>query len=234
MAIADVFRPAWGWLLIEEDSAAEKIGEVWIPQKSQGQGASLYGRIVRCGPDVPPQFSPGKRVLYSRLSSRTELSLDGQKAVLLSCTDVFCTMDGEEGEGSMFEKRWADHAMAPPGRLLVERAQLPTMRGLVHLSGKDNVRSSEVDVVNVGAGVPVFREGDRAFSTGEMARHAEFGIPGGDTRTLWQCTPRELVAHIDEPSGITAEVSPAAGANRLPSLARDHDHWEEGDKGAPQ
>ena len=107
----------------------------------------------------------------------------------------------------MLPLEWAAIVEAPPGCLVVERDEMPTMHGILYVPAGVRYRtlSSTARVVAVGAGSPsAYRVGTPVVLTASAGRPIYFGRAGAE-RTLVRIAPsgvllilRESVESVNE------------------------------------
>ncbi len=244
--LEDIFTPEWDYLLIERErpsnvlAAGRRLGsedeyEIVAPDTSRKSGETRTGRILLIGPDVPPFYAIGHRAIFSSMGG-TKLSLehhaDGRELWLLSRREVFAVMDGDESDDTLAED-WPSHMSPPPGKLLVERCELPITRGRIIIPDGVNLsaRSNEALVVAVGPDVTKFQVGDGVYLAESIGKF----IPiNRDKRRLYLADLAQILGRVDNPTGggVIGEQHPLMGADTLPR--EEEDRLDEGDPRLPQ
>ena len=87
---------------------------------------------------------------------------------------------------------------APPGYLLVERAELPTRRGKIHFAPGiiSSTRSYQGAVVSVGAGLEeIFTEGEGVLLSTSVGRVINMGLR--EEKKLYRVEPSLILARLD-------------------------------------
>ncbi len=118
---------------------------------------------------------------------------------------------------------WAPFAQALPGRLLVQRLEIPIARGRIILpeSSRKNTRSGEAIVKSLGEGAGQIagydlQVGDQVLLSGLVGRPIRFGL-------------REEIELLDIPAtGILAVLPPALKDEAVTATAEPMQHWDRG------
>jgi chaperonin GroES len=82
-------RPLRNWVIVRQDSAEEKIGSIYIPEKAQmkprkGEVLSVGpGKFDEHGKRVPMDVKAGDVVLYDKFSG-SEVKEAGDRVIILS------------------------------------------------------------------------------------------------------------------------------------------------------
>lgn len=100
----------------------------------------------------------------------------------------------------MLPREWAPLIEPPPGYLIVERDEMPTMHGILYVPPSLRMRtlSSTAKILSVGAGVdPAFFAGQAVVLTASAGRPIYFGTLGAD-RTLVRITPGGVLLLLHE------------------------------------
>jgi len=125
----------------------------------------------------------------------------------------------------------ADSAEAPPGYLLVERAEIPLRRGKIALpeSYRGKTRSVEAVIVSVSTPVGDFFVGDRVLLAHASGDEVKFGERG--ERSLWKVSPRSVIALLyEEGEASSPGLAPQTHLDQVAHFgAGDEIVWEEGD-----
>lgn len=200
-----------------------------IPEAAQGKPRT--GVVVGRATDAHPKFSIGRRLIFAP-GSGTVLGESGEYKLLRS-EDVLMLLDGEEPMSDYMGTSWAKHAVPPPGKLLVRRAEMPlaVSRVIVPDGVARHTRSSEAEVLKYtsstsgggflapGQAVGAARlVGQNVFLEGTVSRKVVFG--SRDEDVLWTARPDEVAAILhDVPAdGVHAKPDdgmPAAMADVL-------------------
>jgi len=211
--ILDVIdAPCGAFLLVRRDTLPDRAGDLHIPDSALRNMRSTSGTVLAAGPQCTEDLTPGRRVVFGEFSG-TQVALEGVNAasdvIFLPDQDVLAVLDDrpfhhaglqplEQSLGLPVEL--ADDAHARPGRLLVERAEMPLTRGRIVLPAgiSATTRCAEAVVRSVGAGVGGFAVGDAVLLTGNPGRLMSFG-PRGERR-LFQVAPSAVLGKLKAPS----------------------------------
>lgn len=204
--ILDVIdAPCGAFLLVRRDVLPDRAGDLHIPDSALRNMRSTSGTVLAAGPQCLEDLAPGARIVFGEFSG-TQVALEGVDAasdvLFLPDQDVLATLEGrpvvQEGFGLPVEL--AAVARARPGRLLVERAEMPLTRGRIVLPVgiSTTTRCAEAVVRSVGAGVNGFAVGDAVLLTGNPGRLMSFG-PRGERR-LFQVAPSAVLGKLKAPS----------------------------------
>lgn len=96
---------------------------------------------------------------------------------------------------------WIDLVVPRSGLMFVERdEQLVLTRGGIHIPDRiaQGKKSQTATVVRIGAGVPERFAGKRVLLLSGVGKRLEFGDGFRPERTLWACSPDEVLATFDE------------------------------------
>jgi len=229
LPIADLIVLLRDELLVRVDTDQEKVGEIWKPNTSSRE-ASITARVLAVGPEQH-YYTGGERVVLGLFSGVT-LALEGidtedqvrvlkPEAVLALLPNTLLHADLRVQEVYGLEDvEAAEWCCAPPGRLLVEREEMPLRRGKIHIPEgiRTSTRAHEATVVHTGASVEGFAPGERVLlTTMVLGRSIAFGIH--PCRTLWLVTPSQILCKLAaEPE--EGQILDNCGEHRLA-------HWHE-------
>lgn len=230
-------------VLVRRDVAPERVGSLWMADTSRSQLKSTSGVVLAVGEGCRGDLREGARIIFGEFAG-TAISLEGvendSSVLFLPDLDVLAILKsdaGEPGEALGLPMEWMDQARAREGMLLVERAEMPLMRGKIHLppGTKKHTKAQEAVVRDVGVGVAGFEPGDRVQLANQGGRGIPFG-PRGE-RELCQVSPRAVLGKYREAPEKQVLAEPRGFL--LPSemleeaLAPDH-RLDEGDSRGPQ
>lgn len=125
-------------------------------------------------------------------------------------------------------------AVAPPGYLLVERAEQPLRRGRIQIPDtyRGRTRSVEAIITSIGSGVQGFELGERvllAHASGDEIRFEQRSVGRREERSLWKIPRSVILARVYGEDEVSHEgMHPDVGVG---DLVPDYDDpaWEEGD-----
>jgi hypothetical protein len=129
---------------------------------------------------------------------------------------------------------WADCVQAPPGKILVERVEMPVRRGKILLPDgyTGRTRSTEAVIRSRGGQLAPFPwVGQRVLISGSVGKSIPFGIRG--ERTLWLCDPSAILAILRDEGVEQEPENPLAHVERAGSSALDM-RFDEGDLRGPR
>lgn len=217
--VAEILTPHRDLVMVLEDEATTKTTSgLFVPDDLLRPGA---GTILDVGPRLSgdSDYYPGRRVLY-RPGTGSLVGFEGtsKKGAIrfFNPHQIHGFLDECDTEEVPWSE-WADHAVAPPGYLLVQRVEMPIERGLVLLpdGARVHVRSNEAIVRSIGRGVLTrFREvnpgpgwqlsdynpegfwiGQRITINGPLGDELHFG-ERGEVR-LWKIAPDNTQATVN-------------------------------------
>jgi hypothetical protein len=225
-SIADILSPEWEGLLVLREPQSMVVGVglegkgIIRPDTSRDAIRPRIGKVIKWGPDAPPFYRrKGLRVLFAPMSGTvlgtvggTGKDEEGRDIVLLPPAEVLCVMSGVENVDDPLSLNWVDHAIPPPGHLLVERAEKPLLRGRIIIPDGSNAatRSAEAEVVGAARDTSRFAEGDGVLLGGGVGRSIPFGLRG--ERVFYRCTPRQILGRLE--GKLTETVTPEESAAR--------------------
>lgn len=232
---AEVFVPAWSYLLVKRDPASEQWGGLILPASDKAKPRT--GEILAAGPDVPPEYAVGVRVAFNLYSGHKATILGSADYVWLPAGDVLAW--AVNWKGTADDADALNHLEPPPGQLFAER--LVDEEGVIVMT--DNARTSTrcpVGMVHkvgpryAGPFQPedavVFSQAAvRGFALGSMAERPILAIAPQQCLG-WYRGPVEdgKVGHVD----FTPDLSDAA--RELRAAAALDDKFDEGDSRAPR
>lgn len=145
-------------VLVRRDVAPERVGSLWMADTSRSQLKSTSGVVLAVGEGCRSDLREGARIIFGEFAG-TAISLEGVESdssvLFLPDLDVLAILKsdaGEPGEALGLPMEWMDQARAREGMLLVERAEMPLMRGKIHLppGTKKHTKAQEAVVRSVG------------------------------------------------------------------------------------
>jgi len=90
------FRPMDDIVLVTQEVAPDEIGTVGLVQPQTAKERPNHGTVLRVGPKVSPQVSPGDTIVYSKYSGKP-LVVDGETFLYLKeCEIVGILEDGSK------------------------------------------------------------------------------------------------------------------------------------------
>lgn len=155
--VAEILTPHRDLIMVLEDEATtQTTSGLFVPDDLLRPGT---GTILDVGPRLgeDSDYYPGRRVLY-RPGTGSLVGFEGtsKKGAIrfFNPHQIHGFLDDCDTEEVPWAQ-WADHAVAPPGYLLVQRVEMPIERGLVLLpdGARVHVRSNEAIVRSIGRGV---------------------------------------------------------------------------------
>lgn len=95
-------RPLADRLVVKELPREQKVGSLFIPETASDQQPVRRAEVVAVGPGrvtesgklIEPRIKTGERVLFGKYSG-TEMSIDGEKFVVMKFDDVLGVIESE-------------------------------------------------------------------------------------------------------------------------------------------
>lgn len=231
--IAYTLRPKRSLLFVREDEVKNRTaGGIFMPEDSS---VPWTGVILDKGPWVSDEdFAVGQRVMWrprtGMLVGHEGTSKEGTMRILNE--DQILGLLDLKDPLSVPSSEWLGVIQARPGRLLVERVEMPIVRGGIILpdGAKVHVRSQEVIVRSVGKGVEGYAVGDRCLIHHMVGDVIELGDRG--EIKLWSVREDSFVADVlvDEESLRLYGEDPAANLDFVLTMRQDEELvYDEGD-----
>lgn len=199
-------------LLVERDIPPDKVGEIILPEKQRADLRTTAGTVLMVGPKCEADVQPGSRILFGEMAGASVglLGEGDSRIIFLPDGDVLAVLSGldevlldentgaERWTGFGPPLEWMARAQARPGKLLLERAEMPIMRGRIALpaGSRTHTRATEAVVRSVGNGVEGYEVGDRVQLAGLGGRRIPFGYRG--ERELWSVAPSNVYGKYHE------------------------------------
>lgn len=238
-AVEQWFVPLWDNLLVKDDEVPENIGSLVRPGTAQGPRARS-GKVAKVGEQVLPTHRPGTRIIYGAQDGADMAEAGKVKAEqgyrVISQLAILAYLDGEEDEDDIMGESWKEHLVPCPGQLLVQRAETPVTRGLIHVPAGIHLstRSAEAVVVSTNWIPADLMSGERVFLAGSVSKSIPLGTR--EDLVLWVVRPQEITGRILEDPGKIIETSehPHLAAEAELAQRPDRTRFEEGDTRAPR
>jgi len=247
LTVADLLQPEWGKLLVRRDAVSDVVGvglggqALHAPAQAMARMRPNTGIVLKAGPQAPSYYAPGAWVLWGD-GAATELAMGGDRqAVLLDSQYILAWVPAADAKAlaevaglDLSSEDLLPFLQAPPGSYLVERREMPVIRGRIIIPDGVNLhtRSSEAEISAVGPGTDgPFALGDGVFLAGNVSKSFWVG-----RRRLWVCLPGQIPARLlaEPEAGLEAGEGAGPGMQDF-HLSLDHDiALDEGDLRQPR
>jgi co-chaperonin GroES (HSP10) len=243
MSAAELFVPAWRFLLVKRDPVSEVISSAGIIGAPSTLAAHKprTGTVVAAGPDVPAVWQPAGSLREVRVAfqvfSGHELTIEGDSSyALIPASEVMAW--AVNWTGKMEDADVLEHLEPPPGCMLVERLPMDDDGKVLRTDNYQlATRSPFAEVLKVASdAIGDFNEGEVVFLSPGVSRGVGLGFVG--ERPILTVAPEQVLARVNVKTGEVPEVATMPNLEdplrSLRSEAVLDERFDEGDSRAPR